>query len=67
MNLINYYISKVNIVGKQLNYVARNNLSIFFKQLKSTKMNLINYCKSKVNSMGKQLNYVSEKLIYARQ
>jgi hypothetical protein len=40
MNLINYYKSKVNIVGKQLNYVARNNLSIFFKQLKSTKMNL---------------------------
>jgi hypothetical protein len=38
-------------VGKQLNYVGRNNLFMLQKKLQSKKMNLINYCKIKVNSM----------------
>jgi hypothetical protein len=50
---------KINSMGKQLNYVGRNNLSMFWKQLKTRKMNLIDNWKFKVNSMAKQLNYVA--------
>jgi hypothetical protein len=40
MNLVNYCKIKVNNMRKQLNYVSRNILSMFCKQLKSTGLSL---------------------------